>query len=351
MSARRRRAKSAALAVLPLVVLAGILAILLFTRPLDELTASAPPVEKLQRRSARLDARPDLARRARRRLGPGAASRRCRSTAPTGSSRRIPPGPIGRLGTRADRHSLSLGRGRGAPHRAPHRHRRDLRARRSRWRRRRPRWDAPTLLALLALVGLLLGLAPVATGLLAYPALRALGRGAIRFVLALTVGLLAYLLIDTLSEGLEAAGEAIERLPRADRRLGCRAAHRRALLLAHRPPAADARPKGLRSRSSSRSASACTISAKASPSARRIAAGEAALATFLVIGFTIHNVSEGFGIATPLIGRRPSLRRLRRACARSPGCRRCSASGSARRRSARSGSRSASASAPARSCR
>jgi ZIP family zinc transporter len=26
-----------------------------------------------------------------------------------------------------------------------------------------------------------------------------------------------------------------------------------------------------------------------------------------VIGFTIHNVTEGFGIATPLIGRHPSL--------------------------------------------
>ena len=38
-----------------------------------------------------------------------------------------------------------------------------------------------------------------------------------------------------------------------------------------------------------------------------IAAGEAALATFLVVGFTIHNVSEGFGIAAPLVGRRPRL--------------------------------------------
>jgi zinc transporter ZupT len=36
-----------------------------------------------------------------------------------------------------------------------------------------------------------------------------------------------------------------------------------------------------------------------------MAAGEAALATFLVIGFTLHNVSEGVGIAAPLIDRRP----------------------------------------------
>ncbi len=45
-----------------------------------------------------------------------------------------------------------------------------------------------------------------------------------------------------------------------------------------------------------------------------IAAGEAALATFLVIGFTIHNVTEGFGIATPLIDRQPEPSGLRRSC-------------------------------------
>ena len=54
--------------------------------------------------------------------------------------------------------------------------------------------DGPTLW-ILALVGLLLGVAPVATGMLAYAALKDAGQGVVHFLLALTIGLLAYLLI------------------------------------------------------------------------------------------------------------------------------------------------------------
>ena len=58
MSAPRRRSRNPLLwLLLPLVVLAGILAMLLFARPLDELTASAPPVETA-RASKRRGSRP-----------------------------------------------------------------------------------------------------------------------------------------------------------------------------------------------------------------------------------------------------------------------------------------------------
>ncbi len=67
-------------------------------------------------------------------------------------------------------------------------------------------------LGLLAAVGLLLGAVPVATGLLAWPAMRSLSRPTMNFLLALTVGLLAFLLIDTIGEGLEEAAETIGRL-------------------------------------------------------------------------------------------------------------------------------------------
>ena len=46
--------------------------------------------------------------------------------------------------------------------------------------------------------------ARVATGLLAWPAMRSLSRPTMNFLLALTVGLLVFLLIDTIGEGLEA---------------------------------------------------------------------------------------------------------------------------------------------------
>ena len=60
----------------------------------------------------------------------------------------------------------------------------------------------------LGLVGLFVGIVPVALGMLFYPALRAGGRSTFDFALALTVGLLLFLLVDTLQEALELAAEA-----------------------------------------------------------------------------------------------------------------------------------------------
>src|SRR5215207_272499 len=57
------------------------------------------------------------------------------------------------------------------------------------------------------LIGTYVGVVPVALGLLWYPFLRQLGRAGMNFVLALTVGLLAFLVIDTMEEAIEAATE------------------------------------------------------------------------------------------------------------------------------------------------
>src|SRR5690606_30200053 len=40
------------------------------------------------------------------------------------------------------------------------------------------------------------------------------------------------------------------------------------------------------------------------------AVGEAALGSSLVVGFTLHNLTEGVGIVSPLLGKRPSVRLL-----------------------------------------
>ena len=65
----------------------------------------------------------------------------------------------------------------------------------------------PTLSRLLAfaLLGLYVGIVPVTLGLLFYPFLKTLGARGLQFLLALTVGLLAFLLVDTLQEGFELA--------------------------------------------------------------------------------------------------------------------------------------------------
>ena len=88
-----------------------------------------------------------------------------------------------------------------------HQHRRDLRPRDRRSRCRRRPTDRQALVAQ-ALLGVFVGILPVAIGLMFYPALRGVGRDGMNFLLALTVGLLAFLLVDALEEALELAGEA-----------------------------------------------------------------------------------------------------------------------------------------------
>jgi hypothetical protein len=60
----------------------------------------------------------------------------------------------------------------------------------------------------LTLAGLFLGVLPVALGMLFYPALKSGGAVTFQFAMALTVGLLAFLAVDTLSSALEIAGRA-----------------------------------------------------------------------------------------------------------------------------------------------
>jgi ZIP family zinc transporter len=55
------------------------------------------------------------------------------------------------------------------------------------------------------LVGLYVGVVPVARGLLWYPLLRRLGRNGMNLVLALTVGLLVFLVVDMFEEAQEVA--------------------------------------------------------------------------------------------------------------------------------------------------
>jgi ZIP family zinc transporter len=288
--------------VLPLIVLAALLAILVFARPLEELTASAPPVEQLSVEATRLTpGRISLTVRA-----DGSGPIRIAQLQVDGAYRQFsqdPEGPIKRLGKvqidipypwvdgEAHRIALLTGTGTVFEH--------EIEVAQA-----TPRYEASSL-ALLALVGLLLGLAPVATGLLAYPGLRSLPPQWIRFVLALTVGLLLYLLIDTLSEGLEAAAASIDRF-RAQTAVWVSALITCALLLAvgRRHGAA---PEGLKLSLFIALGIGLHNLGEGLAVGAAISAGEAALATFLVIGFTIHNVSEGFGIATPLIDRRPSF--------------------------------------------
>ena len=61
--------------------------------------------------------------------------------------------------------------------------------------------------ALMALLGVYVGVIPIALGMLWLPWVRRMPPGWLRVVMALTVGLLAFLAIDATLEGLELAGE------------------------------------------------------------------------------------------------------------------------------------------------
>jgi zinc transporter ZupT len=172
----------------------------------------------------------------------------------------------------------------------------------------------PTLRAagLFALLGLYVGVVPVALGLLWYPLVGRLGAKAMDFLLALTLGLLLFLLIDALHEGRESA----QALPGA-----FQGAALLALGFAGSYLALEALGAWLRRRSTSGSVAwitallvACGIGlhnfGEGLAIGAALALGEAALGTLLVVGFTLHNTTEGLAIVSPLARERTSWRRL-----------------------------------------
>ena len=127
-------------------------------------------------------------------------------------------------------------------------------------------------------------------------------------LMALTVGLLAFLAIDATLEGFELAGEgsqafggaalvfvgAVGRLPRAERRLGVAARRRRGRGGRLGRPLALLVAIGIGLHNLGEGVA---IGAAYS-------AGALALGAFLVVGFALHNTTEGLAIVAPLAARR-----------------------------------------------
>ena len=157
-----------------------------------------------------------------------------------------------------------------------------------------------------ALIGLFVGVVPIVLGMLFYPALRAAGAPAFEFAMALTIGLLAFLFVDTLAEGLEFADEAAPEF-HGPVLVWMPAALAFLLLMA------IGRKKG---EALSGVALATSIAfgiglhnlGEGLAIGAAFATGAAALGSFLVIGFTLHNITEGVGIAAPMLAERPRLK-------------------------------------------
>ncbi len=155
------------------------------------------------------------------------------------------------------------------------------------------------------LIGLYVGVVPVALGLLWFPFLARLSAHAMDFLLALTVGLLAFLLVDGAQEGLEAAALLPESLQGTV--LFALAAAGAFLLLEgvgawlkSRRRSADEGYRGW--------VLALLIAVgiglhnfgEGLAIGSAFALGEAALGTLLIVGFTLHNTTEGLAIVAPL---------------------------------------------------
>ena len=169
---------------------------------------------------------------------------------------------------------------------------------------------------LMALLGIYVGVIPVALGMLWLPWIRRIPPGWVRGIMALTVGLLVFLAIDATLEGFELAAE------------GSQAFGGAALVLVG-AVVAFLLLTGVSAWLAQRRSSARAAGASGGHLALLVAvgiglhnlgegvaigsaysAGALALGAFLVVGFALHNTTEGLAIVAPVAHLRPSLRRL-----------------------------------------
>jgi ZIP family zinc transporter len=171
---------------------------------------------------------------------------------------------------------------------------------------------------LMTLLGVYVGVIPVALGMLWMPFVRRAPAAWVRVLLGLTVGLLAFLAIDATLEGAQlvanngAFGGPIVVF------LGAAAAYlvlegTDAWMRRHQEPGATGQPSALSPR---RLALLIAIGIGLHNLGEGLAIGSAyavgslALGASLIVGFAIHNTTEGLAIVTPLAKQPPGLGRL-----------------------------------------
>lgn len=155
------------------------------------------------------------------------------------------------------------------------------------------------------LLGVYIGIIPVGIGLMWYPAMRRMERRWLNAILALTAGLLVFLLVDTLLEVIE-IGSTIPGVFQ-----GVPLALFAALISwLGIMTLSSLRKRGSQQAKAPRGFSLALLIAagiglhnlgEGLSVGAAFSMGEAALGTFLVVGFILHNVTEGIGIAAPLL--------------------------------------------------
>lgn len=159
-------------------------------------------------------------------------------------------------------------------------------------------------LKLQGLVGIIVGVLPVAIGLLFYPVLRGVGRSGMNFLLALTIGLLAFLLVDTLEESFQLVINAAALFQGPVMVVFAGLASFMVLMAIGRHRGT---PTGLALATYIALGIGLHNLGEGLAIGAAFAAGSASLGTFLILGFTLHNITEGIGIAAPILKERPPL--------------------------------------------
>ena len=162
-----------------------------------------------------------------------------------------------------------------------------------------------------ALLGIYVGLIPVFIGLLWLPFLRSIDRKWVDFFLSLTIGLLVFLFVDTLAEALEISGRVAGAFQGLSVLL---------IGLVGTPLALSALGEWRRARRTAGSSLYIAFLIAAAVGLHNLgeglvigaaySTGEIALGTFLVLGFLLHNTTEGLAIVAPVAAERPTLRQL-----------------------------------------
>jgi zinc transporter ZupT len=163
-----------------------------------------------------------------------------------------------------------------------------------------------------ALLGALVGVIPVALGITWFPFLRRLGRRALGFLLYVTVGLLAFLVVDALAEGLRVA-DALPEVYHGRSLLALGFAGALLLLVG-----AQARWQGHGGVRTSGAIVSWLIAlgiglhnlGEGLAIGSAYVLGELTLGALLVVGFTLHNATEGIAIVAPILEEGARIGRL-----------------------------------------
>ena len=171
------------------------------------------------------------------------------------------------------------------------------------------------LFVFLGMIGFLIGVVPIMIGLLWYPFIKKLGKNALNFFLAFTMGLLIFLGIDAVLEASEISEKHLSSIFNGELLIVT-------VVILSFLSLYGVGQKLIKTNNMSTLSKGLVISlmiaigiglhnlGEGLAVGAAIALGEVALSTFLIIGFAMHNTTEGLAIAAPLTNSKAKIAKM-----------------------------------------